>query len=118
MATYLANVEETLGAAGFGGLSLVTRSGGGAMSFAEAPARPFETVLSGPVAGAEGVAELARNLAFGDVISADVGGTSFDTCLITDGRPQMRYEGRVAGLPVQTPLVDVRSIGAGGGSIA
>jgi N-methylhydantoinase A len=118
MATYLKNVEDTLGAAGFGGLSLVTRSGGGAMSFAEARARPFETVLSGPVAGAEGAAELARNLGLGDVISADVGGTSFDTCLITGGRPQLRYEGRVAGLPVQTPWVDVRSIGAGGGSIA
>jgi N-methylhydantoinase A len=118
MATYLTNVEDTLGAAGFGGLSLVTRSGGGAMSFAEARARPFETVLSGPVAGAEGAAELTRNLGLGDVISADVGGTSFDTCLITGGRPQVRYEGRVAGLPVQTPWVDVRSIGAGGGSIA
>ena len=47
-----------------------------------------------------------------------MGGTSFDTCLISDGRPQMMYEGRVEGLPVQTPWVDVRSIGAGGGSIA
>jgi N-methylhydantoinase A len=52
------------------------------------------------------------------VITADVGGTSFDTCLITDGRPTTLYEGEVVGLPVQTPWVDVRSIGAGGGSIA
>jgi len=70
------------------------------------------------VAGAEGAAELARTLGLGDVIAADVGGTSFDTCLITDGRPQVMYEGRIVGLPVQTPWVDVRSIGAGGGSLA
>ena len=52
------------------------------------------------------------------MITADVGGTSFDTCLIADGRPQVMYEGNVVGMPVQTPWVDVRSIGAGGGSIA
>ena len=115
---YLARLEDRLRDAGFGGTLLVTRSGGGSMTFAEAERRPFETILSGPVAGAEGAAELARALDLGDVISADVGGTSFDTCLITDGRPQVRYEGRVDGMPVQTPWVDVRSIGAGGGSIA
>src|SRR5439155_4366491 len=118
MTAYLARLEERLRDAGFTGALLVTRSGGGAMTFAEAERRPFETILSGPVAGAEGAAELARDLDLGDVISADVGGTSFDTCLITDGRPQVRYEGRVDGMPVQTPWIDVRSIGAGGGSIA
>jgi len=118
MASYLGRLEERLGGTGFRGQLLVTRSGGGAMTFREAEERPFETILSGPVAGAEGAAELARNLELGDVITADVGGTSFDTCLITVGRPQMMYEGSVVGLPVQTPWVDVRSIGAGGGSIA
>jgi N-methylhydantoinase A len=118
LAAYLARLEELLRAAGFDGSLLVTRSGGGAMTFAEAEARPFETILSGPVAGAEGAAELARNLELGDVISADVGGTSFDTCLISSGRPQVMYEGRVDGMPVQTSWIDVRSIGAGGGSIA
>jgi N-methylhydantoinase A len=118
MAAYLAALDERLRASGFAGSLLVTRSGGGAMTFPEAEARPFETILSGPVAGAEGAAELARNLGLGDVIAADVGGTSFDTCLITDGRPQVMYEGRIVGLPVQTPWVDVRSIGAGGGSLA
>ena len=96
----------------------MTRSGGGAMTFREAEERPFETILSGPVAGAEGAAELARDLGSATLITADVGGTSFDTCLIIDGRPQVMYEGEVVGLPVQTPWVDVRSIGAGGGSIA
>jgi N-methylhydantoinase A len=52
------------------------------------------------------------------VITADVGGTSFDTCLIVEGRPQVMYQGKIIGLPVQSAWVDVRSIGAGGGSIA
>ena len=64
------------------------------------------------------MAELASELELGDAIAADVGGTSFDTCLIDDGRPPVLYEGEVVGLPIQTPWVDVRSIGAGGGSIA
>jgi N-methylhydantoinase A len=118
MAHYLERLEGALSDRGFNGASLVTRSGGGAMTFAEAADRPFETIMSGPVAGAEGASELARTLGYGQVITADVGGTSFDTCLISDGRPTTLYEGEVVGLPVQTPWVDVRSIGAGGGSIA
>ena len=67
--------------------------------------------------GVEGAAELVpRARARRRAITADVGGTSFDTCLITDGRPPVMYEGEVVGLPLQTPWVDVRSIGAGGGS--
>ena len=116
--SYLQRLQNSLSEAGFVGDLLVTRCGGGSMTFAQAAQRPFETILSGPVAGAEGAAELARNLDLGDVITADVGGTSFDTCLITNGRPQTIFEGNVLGLPVQTPWVDVRSIGAGGGSIA
>jgi N-methylhydantoinase A len=118
MAQYLKALEDGLRRAGLEGTCLVTRSGGGAMTFAEAEERPFETIMSGPVAGAEGAGELARQLELGDVITADVGGTSFDTCLVTGGRPQLMYQGQVVGLPVQTPWVDVRSIGAGGGSVA
>jgi N-methylhydantoinase A len=118
MSNYLGRLDSALGDQGFTGSSLVTRSGGGAMTFAEASERPFETIMSGPVAGAEGASELAQALGFEQAITADVGGTSFDTCLITNGRPTTLYEGEVVGLPVQTPWVDVRSIGAGGGSIA
>ena len=115
---YLERLDARLRRLGFAGDSLITRSGGGALSFAEAQRRPFETILSGPVAGAQGAAALASELEIGEAISADVGGTSFDTCLIVDGRPQLLYEGRIVGLPLQTSWVDVRSIGAGGGSIA
>ncbi|HZT54246.1 MAG TPA: hydantoinase/oxoprolinase family protein, partial [Gaiellaceae bacterium] len=114
----LAQLEDGLRERRFGGEMLVTRSGGGAMTFAEARERPFETILSGPVAGAQGAAVLARQLGVERAISADVGGTSFDTCLILDGRTPLLYQGSVLGLPLQTPWVDVRTIGAGGGSIA
>ena len=118
MRGYMQALEEDLRSQSFSGQCLITRSGSGCMTFSEAEARPFETIMSGPVAGAEGAGELARALQLGDVITADVGGTSFDTCLIIDGRPQLLYQGTVIGLPLQTPWVDVRSIGAGGGSIA
>lgn len=118
MARYLDRLSERLAGMDYRGRKLVTRSGGGSMTFAEATLRPFETILSGPVAGAEGAGELARRLGIDRVIAADVGGTSFDTCLVSGGRPNVLYEGAVVGLPVQTQWVDVRSIGAGGGSIA
>jgi N-methylhydantoinase A len=118
MSGYLRRLDVGLRAAGFAGESFLTRSGGGVMTFAEAELRPFEAIMSGPVAGAMGAAELCRELDIAQAITADVGGTSFDTCLITGARPLIRYEGRVAGMPLQSSWVDVRSIGAGGGSIA
>lgn len=118
MSGYLKRLSERLKEVGFEGTFLVTRSGGGSMTFAEADERPFESIMSGPVAGAEGATELAQRLDMPNLITADVGGTSFDTCLITEGRPQVLFEGSVDGMPIQTPWVDVRSIGAGGGSVA
>jgi N-methylhydantoinase A len=115
---YLQRLETGLEERGFHGEALVTRCGGGALTFLEAAARPVETVISGPVAGVVGAALLAQAHGFARAISADVGGTSFDTCLILDGRPDVKYEGVIEGMPVQTEWVDVRSIGAGGGSIA
>jgi N-methylhydantoinase A len=115
---YLRRLEVSIRDAGFTGTALMTRSGGGAMTFETAASRPFETIMSGPVAAAMGTAALARELELPEVVMADVGGTSFDTCLILDGSPSVKYEGAVAGLPLQCPWIDVRSIGAGGGSIA
>jgi N-methylhydantoinase A len=119
MGGYLRRLEDRLAERGFGGASFMTRSGGGAMTFAEAADRPFETITSGPVAGVAATVALARDLDLdGDLIAADVGGTSFDTCLIADGRAPVLFQGEIVGLPLQAPWVDVRSIGAGGGSIA
>ena len=118
MSNYLNSLKKNLNELGYKGTFLVTRSGSGSMTFDEAEDRPFETIMSGPVAGAEGAGELSRKLNNTDMVTADVGGTSFDTCLIINGRPQIQFEGKILGLPVQSPWVDVRSIGAGGGSIA
>ena len=118
MAQYLRRLDARLRELGFRGASLIARSGGGAMTFAEAEARPFETIMSGPVGGAEGAAALGRQLGIPRLITADVGGTSFDTTLVIDGRPRVLYQGEIDHMPIQSPWVDVRSIGAGGGSIA
>jgi N-methylhydantoinase A len=115
---YFRRLESGLRDRSFTGECLVTRSGGGAMFFDEATGRPFETVMSGPVAGVAGAVALCAALGISQAVTADVGGTSFDTSLIIDGRPIVKYEGEVGGLPLQTPWIDVRSIGAGGGSIA
>ncbi|HEV7844939.1 MAG TPA: hydantoinase/oxoprolinase family protein [Thermoleophilaceae bacterium] len=118
VSTYLRDLSTSLREEQFDGEFLVTRSGGGSMPFSEAELRPFETVMSGPVAGAAGAAELCRNIDVQLAVTADVGGTTFDTCMILDGQAQVKYQGFVAGMPLQTAWVDVRSIGAGGGSIA
>jgi len=114
----LADLEAGLGALGFRGALFTTRSGGGAMDVKEAIVRPFETINSGPVAGAEGAALLARELELDGIVAADVGGTSFDATLIQGGEVPILYEGTIELMPIQSPWVDVRSIGAGGGSIA
>ncbi|MBZ4521801.1 hydantoinase/oxoprolinase family protein [Mycobacterium avium] len=118
VAGYFRSLESGLRDRGFDGDCLVTKSGVGAMFFDEAITRPFETVMSGPAAGVAGAVRLCADLGITQAITADVGGTSFDTSLVVDGRPQIKYEGEIIGFPLQAPWLDVRSIGAGGGSIA
>lgn len=117
MSEYFGRLDRRLRELGFKGTSLITRSGGGSMTFDEASERPFETIMSGPVAGVSGTAELANKLKLNGVVCADVGGTSFDTSLVVGGRAELLYEGEIVGMPLQVPWVDVRSVGAGGGSI-
>lgn len=118
MSNYLRRLDGRLRDLGFRGTSLITRSGSGSMTFAEAEDRPFETIMSGPVGGAQGASELATMLGIKTLITADVGGTSFDAALIIDGKPQILFEGMIDNMPIQSPWVDVRSIGSGGGSVA
>ena len=119
MTQYLRELGTGLQEAGFGGNLLVTRSGGGSFHLRRGGAsdrsrRSCRDLWPGR--RAPGNSPACSGLA--TLSPADVGGTSFDTSLIVDGRPRLLYEGSVVGLPVQTPWVDVRSIGAGGGSIA
>lgn len=118
MSNYLRRLDGRLREMGFKGASLIARSGSGSMTFAEAEDRPFETIMSGPVGGAQGASELAKMLGIKALVTADVGGTSFDTALVIDGKPQVLFEGVIDNMPIQSPWVDVRSIGSGGGSVA
>jgi N-methylhydantoinase A len=116
-AGYLDRLDSGLRELGFTGALLLTRSGGGAFTAAEAVERPFEVIMSGPVAGAAGAADLGVRLGMPEVVAADVGGTSFDTCLVEGGKLPLEHQGEIIGMPLQTPWIDVRSIGAGGGSL-
>src|SRR5699024_9362397 len=90
---------------------------GGAMVAHLAEDHAIGTLLSGPVGGVTGTASLADLLGTPDMISADVGGTSFDVSIINEGKPTLRSEFEMEGLPVLSPSAEVHTIGAGGGSI-
>ena len=95
----------------------IFQSNGGSISAEEASSQAVRTVLSGPAGGLVGAATVAHELDIERFISFDMGGTSTDVSLY-DGRPQYTTEGEVAGLPVRVPMLDIRRIGAGGGSIS
>src|SRR5207247_832460 len=80
--------------------------------------QPVQTVLSGPAAGVVGAVSVGRSAGFGDIISIDVGGTSADICLVREGRPEITKDGMIGPFPMKLPIVDIHTIGAGGGSIA
>ena len=116
---YLHRLEGALTEGGFSGQFLVVQSNGGVMDVATACARPIRTALSGPAAGVIAAAEIAGAAGFADVVTGDMGGTSFDVALIADGRPGLAPETSVAfGMTIRTPMIEITTIGAGGGSIA
>ena len=119
MAEYLREVRRRLTEEDFTNDVWVMQSSGGLMQIDRAAQQPVRTVLSGPAAGTVGAAELAALAGIEDVISCDMGGTSFDVALIPKGMPAQSTGRQIAyGVPVQLPMVDIHTIGAGGGSIA
>ena len=119
MANYLTRLADGLTGAGFGHDLLVAQSNGGAVHWSESARLPVNSVLSGPAAGVIAAARIANDAGFPKALSCDIGGTSCDISLIDDGVPSMRSQSELEfGLPIWRPMVDVRSIGAGGGSIA
>jgi N-methylhydantoinase A len=93
-------------------------SAGGMMSVAAAKARPLAMALSGPAAGVAAAAHAARALGLSRALAFDMGGTTTDVCLISDGAAETTSQRRLADYPVRLPMVAVESIGAGGGSLA
>ena len=96
----------------------VMKSNGGVLSADEVIHQPITTVLSGPAAGALGAALIAAEAGVDRVLTCDGGGTSTDVAVVSDGEPALTTEGRVGDYPALIPMVDVVTVGAGGGSIA
>ena len=96
----------------------VMKSNGGVISAREVAAQPITTILSGPAAGALGASLLARAAGYDRVLTADAGGTSTDVCLVEHGVPGLTTDGAVGRFPVKVPMIDIVTVGAGGGSIA
>ena len=115
---YLAGLAETLRGLGVPAVPLIMRSRGGIVSAALAAQQPVTLFLSGPAGGVIGAAFAAERAGVRDFVSLDMGGTSNDVAVVRDGRPLLASEGAIGSYPVRTPMVDVNTIGAGGGSIA
>lgn len=96
----------------------LVQSNGGVTTPAVAGEQPVRLLLSGPSGGAMAVTRLAETLHEPNLVGIDMGGTSFDVCVVRDGRTTVVTEGEIDGLPVRVPMVEIRTIGAGGGSIA
>ena len=94
------------------------QSNGGVLSAAEVVHQPVSTVLSGPAAGALGAAMVTRAAGFERVLTLDGGGTSTDVSVVLGGEPTLTTEGSVGGYPSKIPMIDVVTVGAGGGSVA
>jgi N-methylhydantoinase A len=112
MQAYLRRLQR-----GVRGRVFVMQSSGGLTAVERAAQEPVRTVLSGPAGGVMGAAAAARRSGAERLISIDMGGTSTDVCLV-DGAPTTTNESEIAGLPIRVPMLDVHTVGAGGGSLA
>ncbi len=115
---YVENISNHLASLGRGIPFYVMKSNGGVLSAEEVVHQPITTVLSGPAAGALGAAVVAEKAGFPQVVTCDGGGTSTDVTVVIDGRPALTTEGHVGAYPSKIPMIDVVTVGAGGGSIA
>ena len=115
---YVSVLRDALDGEGIRAPLLIMRSDGGVTSAATCVRQPVQTVLSGPAAGVVGAVSVASPAGLRDIISIDVGGTSADICLVRDGRPEITKDGTIGPFPLKLPIVDIHTIGAGGGSIA
>ncbi len=115
---YLAGLADTLRGLGIRAVPLIMRSRGGIVSAALAARQPVTLFLSGPAGGVIGAGFAAERSGVRDFVSLDMGGTSNDVAMVRSGAPLLASEGSIGPYPVRTPMVDVNTIGAGGGSIA
>lgn len=115
---YMRRLLEELSWRGFAGRLLVMLSNGGTGAAADAGGFGAGALLSGPAGGVVAASELGRIAGFDNVIGVDMGGTSYDLSLVRGGRPQIRTDAWAARYRIGLPILDIHTIGAGGGSIA
>ncbi|MFF8892796.1 hydantoinase/oxoprolinase family protein [Brevibacterium casei] len=115
---YLRNLEDELAGRGVDAPLHIMQSSGGILTAASAREHPLQTLFSGPVGGAIGGAKLAESLESRNLIGVDMGGTSFDVSLVIDGVPDVSTEAVLEGQPMLMSVVNIHTIGAGGGSVA
>lgn len=116
---YLRAIRERLDAAGVHAPVVMIKSNGGEMSLAAAREQPVQLTLSGPTGGVVATREVARELGLARAVTLDMGGTSTDCSTVVDGKISFTTDFEIEfGLPIQIPMIDIRTIGAGGGSIA
>lgn len=118
MRRYLSNIERRLVDNHVDSRLHIVRSDGGLMSAATAAERPVHTVLSGPAGGVISTARIGQTTGLDKLLAFDMGGTSTDVSVIIDGQPTIARSTEVGYFPAKVPTLDVRSVGAGGGSIA
>jgi N-methylhydantoinase A len=116
---YVQRLDDGLKQAGFQGQLLIVQSNGGVMDVATACQSPVKTALSGPAAGVMACAFLAREAGYPNVITGDMGGTSFDVSLVAKGQPALASQTSIEfGMVIRSPMIEITTIGAGGGSVA
>lgn len=118
MRGYIHRLGERLRALDVRATPHLTQSNGGVISFEQAERLPVRTVLSGPSTGVVGAREVGRLAGHRDLITFDMGGTSTDVALLSDGECRLSGEAIVHGYPIKAPMLDIHTVGAGGGSIA
>jgi N-methylhydantoinase A len=115
---YTERLKARLEAEGLALRILLVQSNGGVCSLDLAGAQPARLLLSGPSGGALAAQRIAAETGYGNLVAVDMGGTSFDVSVVQDGASTLITQGEIDRLPVRLPMVEIRTIGAGGGSIA
>ena len=119
IARYARNLTERLSAWGYGGQALIMQSNGGVVPVKQLAGRAAYIVRSGPAAGVIAAARLAAEAGFDRIVTGDMGGTSYDVAVVVDGEPEVAETTSLDfRIPLRLPMIDVHTIGAGGGSIA
>jgi N-methylhydantoinase A len=118
MRAYLVRLRERMAEAGIAAPLLLMQSNGGVCTVEAAGREPARLLLSGPSGGALAALKSAHDLGTPNLVGVDMGGTSFDVSVVRDGALSLVTQGEVDGLPVRLPMVEIRTIGAGGGSLA